>query len=199
MALGEKHSDEAVRHFEAAKACFPRFVGKGNPYLELMKLYEGAGQPEKAIHEVEAYAEIAQEDYGARKKLASWYEAKKDDAALMRVSNEMIEISPFGANRSKPPDLDLHKRYALALLRAGRKEEAAREWRVQTLLIDRLPEEARKAAGGVEARLALGDLLLELRQPEEALEQALAALALDPDSVGAQALKSRAQEAAPGR
>ena len=96
--------------FEAAKRCFPRFVGKGNPYLELAKLYQGEGNPEESIAELEAYAEIAQEDFGVRKELAAWYEAKHDDAKVIRVSDEMIEISPFGANRRKPPDLDLHKR-----------------------------------------------------------------------------------------
>jgi len=188
-------SADAVKHYHAAKACFPRYVGKGNPYVELAKLYEGSGEGAKAIAEMEAYAEIAQEDFGVRRKLAAWYVEKKDDEALVRVSEEMIQITPFGANRKDKPDLDLHKRLAEAYVRLGRKAEAAREWRVQALLIDRLPIEERGAAGAVAARLAFGDLSLELGKADDAYEQAVAALAIDPTSAGAQALKARAIEA----
>jgi tetratricopeptide (TPR) repeat protein len=193
IALEERRSEDAVAHFEAAKRCFPRQTGRGSPYLELARLHEGGGRMEDAVRELEAYAAIAQEDYEVRRKLAGWYASQKDDESLIRVSDEMIEISPFGAPKGKPPDLLLHRRYAEALARAGRKPEAAREWRVQTLLLDMLPEEARVKAGALDARLALGDLLLELGSPEEALEQALAALALDPESSAAKILKARAQ------
>lgn len=195
QALDDAKSDVAVTQFEAAKKCFPRFVGKGNPYVELAKLYEGAGKPAQAIAELEAYAAIAQEDYGVRKKLVSWYESRHDDAKVAKFSMEMIEISPFGANRKDPPDLELHKKFAHALVRMDRKVEAIREWRVQVRLIGRLPEEARKAAGAVEARLALGELLLEQNRAEEAYEEALGALAIDPESIAAKALKVRASTA----
>ena len=200
IAMSVRHdSEEAVKQMNAAKACFPRYVGRGNPYLELAKLYEGESKPAKAVAELEAFAEIAQEDYGVRRKLAAWYKDRHDDAALLRVSEEMVEINPFGAKKGDPPDLDLHRDYAEALLRAGRKEEGVREWRVQTLLIDTLPEEARAKAGGVEARLALGNLYLELEKPADALEQAQAALRLAPDSLPAKALKDRARAAGGGR
>ncbi len=200
IAMSVRHdSEEAVKQMNAAKACFPRYVGRGNPYLELAKLYEGESKPAKAVAELEAFAEIAQEDYGVRRKLAAWYKDRHDDAALLRVSEEMVEINPFGAKKGDPPDLDLHRDYAEALLRAGRKEEGVREWRVQTLLIDTLPEEARAKAGGVEARLALGNLYLELEKPDDALEQAQAALRLAPDSLPAKALKDRARAAGGGR
>ena len=195
LAGASESSEDAVNHYQAAKVCFPRYVGKGNPYVALAKLYEGSGEPAKAIAELEAYADIAQEDFGVRRKLAAWYVEKKDDEALVRVSEEMIEISPFGANRKDRPDLDLHKRLAEAYQRLGRKKEAAREWHVQTLLIDRLPIEERGAAGAVDARLALGNLYLELGKAEDAYEQAMAALAVDPTSAGAQTLKVRAVEA----
>ncbi len=191
-ALEDRKSADAVRHFEAAKQCFPRFVGKGNPYLELSKLYEGEAKADAAIAELEAYAAIAQEDYAVRKKLASWYESKHDDAKVIHYSNEMIEITPFGANRGKPPDLDLHRRYAEALTRVDRKLEAVREWKVQVLLIGMLPEEKRAEAGAVKVRLTLGELLLELGQADEAYEQALGALAVDPESIGAKTLRARA-------
>jgi tetratricopeptide (TPR) repeat protein len=190
-----KDSAEAVRQYEAAKACFPRHVGKGNAYLALADLYKGAGDAAKALKEYEAYAEIAQEDYEVRRLLLSRYVDAGRDADVIRVANEMIEITPFGAPRGKPPNLDVHGALAEAYLRAGRKEDAAREWRVQSLLIDLLPEGARAAAGGVKVRVALGELLLELGRPAEALEHALAAEKLDPDSAAAKTLKARAREA----
>ncbi|MCC7138413.1 MAG: tetratricopeptide repeat protein [Planctomycetes bacterium] len=199
IALGDKKSAEAVEHYEAAKKCFPRFVGKGNPYVALAELRQGEGDAEGAMKELEAYAEIAQEDWGVRKKLLAWYVSRKDDAAVARVCAEMIEISPFGASRGKKPDLEVHARFAEVLERAGKKREAAREWKVQSVLVDRLPEEERKKAGGVEARLALGRLLLELGQPDEAVDAALGALAIDPESVAAKALKAQATEAAVGK
>jgi len=194
-ALEDRKSDLAVEQYEAAKKCFPRYVGKGNPYVELAKLHEGAGKPERAIDELVAYAAIAQEDYRVRKKLVSWFESKHDDAKVATYSMEMIEISPFGANRDAAPDLELHKKFALALVRLDRKVEAVREWRVQLRLIARLPEEARREAGAVDAHLALGELLLEQGKAEEAYEEAIGALAIDPDSVPARALKARASGA----
>jgi tetratricopeptide (TPR) repeat protein len=194
IAKGEgKDSAEVVRQLEAAKACFPRHIGKGNPYLELAKLYQGSGEVKKAIAEMEAYAKVASEDYGVRKSLASHYKREKDDAALLRVSQEMVEINPFGAKRGDDPDLDLHRDYAEALLRANRREEALREWKVQTLLVGLLPEDDRAAAGAVDAYLAYGRLLLEMGKSEEALEQALSALRIDPDSPAAKVLKGQAQ------
>ena len=200
IAMSVKHdSKAAVEHLNSAKACFPRYVGTGNAYLALAKLYEGEAKPKEAIAEYEAYADIQQEDYGVRRKLAAWYKDKKDDVSLMRVCEEMIEISPFGAKRGDVPDLDLHDDYAEALLRAGRKEEALRERRVQTLLIDGLPEDKRVEAGGVEAHLALGNLYLEMDRSDEALEAAYAALKLAPDSLPAKALRDRAKEAGADR
>jgi tetratricopeptide (TPR) repeat protein len=185
-------SAEAVRQLEAAKACFPRYVGRGNPYLELVKLHTGAGDVAKAVAEMEAYARIATEDFEVRKKLAAHYERAGDDAGLLRVSREMIDIHPFGADRDDPPDLDLHRRYAEALARAGKTAEALRERKVQTLLVASLPEADRRAAGGVDAHLAYGEMLLEAGRADDALDQALAALAIDPGSVAARALKERA-------
>jgi tetratricopeptide (TPR) repeat protein len=190
-----RDSAKAVEHYEAAKRCFPRHVGRGNPYLELAKLHTGAGDAAKALKELEAYADVAQEDYGVRRQLLASYVAAGRDADLIRVAEEMIEITPFGAAKGKPPNLDVHRALAEAYLRAGRKVDAARAWRVQTLLVDMLPEEERVKAGGVAARLALGALYLELGRPVEALEQALAARRLDPESVEARTLEARAREA----
>jgi tetratricopeptide (TPR) repeat protein len=192
IALDGSDSAEAIRQYEAAKACFPRYVGPGNPYLALSRLHTAAGEVEKAVKEMEAYARIAPEDFSVRRRLASHYRRTKDDAGLLRVCAEMVDIHPFGAERGDPPDMDLHRDYADALARAGRKDEALRERKVQTLLVGLLPEPERKKAGGVEAHLAYGEALLEAGRDDEAFEEALAALSIDPSSVAARALKERA-------
>jgi len=179
-ALADRKSDRAIEHYEAAKRCFPRYVGAGDPYRALAALYEGDGKSAAAMKELEAFADIAQEDFEVRTKLLAWYVAQQDDAGILRVCDEMVQITPFGAARGKAPNLEVHARYAEALTRAGRKDEAAREWKVQALLTDLLEgEEARVKGGGVTARLALVDLLLDLGRPAEALEAALGAEALD--------------------
>lgn len=195
-ALGDKQSAKAIEHYEAAKRCFPRYVGNGDPYRALATLYEGDGKTAAAMKELEAFADIAQESYEVRTKLLAWYVQQKDDAGILRVCEEMIQITPFGAARGKPPNLEVHARFAEALTRAGRKDEAAREWKVQTVLIDLLEgEEARLKAGGVAARLALVDLLLDLGRAEEALESALGAEALDPSSPAVKLAVAKARAA----
>jgi tetratricopeptide (TPR) repeat protein len=196
LAVEERDPKAAAAHWEAAKRCFPFGTGKGNPYVELAKLHEGANDAAAALAEYEAFARIDPENYGVRaEKLKPAYLQRKDLAAIVRVCEEMIDISPFGANRDEPPDLDLHRDFADALLGLGRREEALRELRVQVELVERLPEEDRLEAGALKDRLRLGELLLELGKPEDALEQALAALRLAPDDAEAILLRARAREA----
>jgi tetratricopeptide (TPR) repeat protein len=196
IAMEERKSADAVRHYEAAASCFPRYSGKrSNPFLELSKLYEGEGNTAKSVEALSRYAENAPDDFEVRKTLLDWYVEKKDDAAVLATCRELVQINPFGATRKKRPDLEVHARYAEALTRAGRKEDAVREWRVQSVLVGLLPEEDRAKAGGVTVRVTLADLLLELKRPEEALDAALGAVAIDPGSVEARAAVERARAA----
>ncbi|MDJ0523238.1 MAG: tetratricopeptide repeat protein [Planctomycetota bacterium] len=194
-------SEKAVQHLEAAKACFPRYVGRDSPYLQLAKLYRGAGQMDKAMAELEAYAAIAAEDYGVRKELKAWHKAKSDHAAVARICHEMIDITPYGANvaRGEAPDMELHRDYAAALVELGRTDEALRERKVQVALARLLPEDKRVDAGAVKDLVDLGNALLDAGDAAEALSQAIAALRLAPRDASALMLKRRAQEAGGAR
>lgn len=198
---GGADSEKAVAHFEAAKRCFPRHIGRDSPYIQLAKLYRGAGQMDKAMAEIEAYAAISAENYSVRKELKAWYRSKKDWAAVARVCHEMIDISPYGANvaRREAPDLDLHRDYAVALTELGRSAEALRERKVQVALARLIPEEKRVEAGFVKDYVELGNALLEAGESAEALSQAIAALRLAPRDASALMLKRRAQEAGGAR
>jgi tetratricopeptide (TPR) repeat protein len=191
-------TEQAVKHLEAAKVCFPRYLAKDSPYLQLAKLYRANGQLEKAMGELEAFAAIAAEDYPVRKELKAWHKQRKDAAAVARVCEEMVDITPFGANRNEEPDLTLHRDYADALMTLDRREEALRERRVQVVLVSRLPDERRVAAGEVDDRLALGQLLLDLGKRDEAREQATAVLRLSPGHAGARVLQGKASEVGGG-
>jgi len=190
-----QNTAEAVEHLEAAKRCFPRYLGKDSPYLQLAKLYRGENKKEQAVAEMEAFAAIAAEDVGVRAELLAWYKEKKDAASVARVCEELVDVSPFGADRGKPPNLTLHRDYAEALITLGRKDEALRERRVQVEIVRLLPEEQRVEAGEPDDRLALGRLLLESKLPAEALEQAAAILRLVPGHVGARVLQQEASDA----
>ncbi len=193
---GGGDSGKAIAHLEAAKACFPFAVGKKNPYVILAQLHRGAGDVEKAIAELEAYAEIAGEDYGVRKELKDWYRGKEDHARVIDLCEQMVEISPFGANKGEAPDLELHRDYANALLALDRKDEAIRELEVQVALLGGLEEATRIEAGAVAVHLRLGEMYLAADRPLDALSEAVAALRLSPGDADARMLRARAEEAA---
>lgn len=194
-------SAEAIEHLEAAKRCFPRNIGRDSPYLQLARLYRGEGNVEKAMGELEAYAAIAAEQYAVRKELKTWYRSKKDHAKVATICEEMVDISPYGANvaRREPPDLDLHRHYAEALTELGRMDEALRELRVQVAIGRLVPEEEKVSAGVVKDHVALGNALLDRNDAAGAMTEALAALRLSPQDASAHMLKRRAQEAGGGR
>jgi len=190
-----QNTAEAIEHLQAAKRCFPRYLAKDSPYLQLARLYRGENKLELAMAELEAFAAVAAEDVGVRQELLTWYKSRQDTAGIVRVCEELMDVSPFGAERGKPPNLTLHRDYAEALLTLDRKQEALRERRVQVEIVGLLPQEARLAAGEADDRLALGRLLLELLRPEEALAQAAAILRLVPGHVGARVLQQEASDA----
>lgn len=199
---GPGPSAAALEHLEAAKRCFPAYIGRDSPYLQLARLYRGEGEMAKAIAELEAYAAIAAEDYDVRRELKGWYLAQEDWEAVARVSEEMNDVSPFGANvlgGREPPDLTLHRDWERALTQLGREAEALRELEVQVEILRLLPEAAQAEAGLLDTLLSLGERLLAAGRAEEALAQALAALRLDPQRADARMLKQRAEEAGAGR
>ena len=194
-------SAKAVEHLEAAKRCFPRHIGRDSPYLQLARLYRGEGDMDKAMAQLDAFAAIAAEHYGVRKELKTWYRSKKDHAKVVKLCEEMVDISPYGANvaRREPPDMELHRHYAEALIALGRMDEAVRERRVQVALGRLIPEEGKVQAGVVKDHVELGNMLLDRNDAAGAMTEALAALRLSPQDASAHMLKRRAQEAGGNR
>jgi len=200
---GGADSEEAVKHLQAAKQCFPRAVRGDSPYIQLAKLYRGAGEMDKAMAELEGYAAIAAESYPVRKELKAWYQGRKDWAAVVRVCEEMVDISPYGANvtgrQAKSPDMALHRDYAAALMQLGRADEALRERKVQVAVGRLIPEAQQIEAGVLADHVALGLAHLDRGERAEALAEAIAALRIAPRDATALMLKRRAQEAGGAR
>lgn len=201
---GEGGAPRAIEHLEAAKRCFPPYAGEDTPYLQLAKLYRGAGEVDKAIAELTAYALVQPNDYPVRKQLMAWARERSQWDVVARLGAEMVDISPFGAGAElrsgkATPDMDLHRHYAEALTHLERPLEALRERRVQVELGYLLPEATRIEAGCLDDQLALGEALLAQGLADEALEAALGALRLSPASLPASMLKQRAIEAGGGR
>ncbi|MCP5070604.1 MAG: hypothetical protein GY946_28915, partial [bacterium] len=190
----------AIEHLQAAKRCFPRAVGKNSPYLQLAKIYRGEGDAKSALAELEAYAAISAEDYDVRKELRRAYLRSQDWESLARVCEEMVDVSPFGADirGGAEPDLELHRAWAQALEKLGQQKERVRELQVQVELVGLLPEESQAEAPQLADRLALGRALLTV-DSLDALEQAVAVLRLSPGNADALMLKRRAEEADSGR
>ncbi|MDA1194940.1 MAG: tetratricopeptide repeat protein [Planctomycetota bacterium] len=190
-------SAKAIEHLQAAKACFPRNVGRDSPYLQLAKLYRGENALDKAMAELEGYAAIAAESFEVRKELLTWHRSKKDWAAVARVCEEMVDISPYGANiaQREAPDMEFHRHYAEALTELGQADAALRERQVQVAVGRLLGEKEQIEEGAVNDRVLLGNLFLERGDTELALAEALAALRLAPRDASALMLKRRAQEA----
>lgn len=198
---------QAIEHWTAAAKAFPPYAGgmgsprrpgKGNPYRELAKLYRGKGDVKASIEQLETYARVAPRSMGVRRELRRWYRKQEDWAALARVCEEMIDVSPFGgdikARPPKPPDLELHRLYATALAELEKSDLRLRELRVQVELGRLLPEKLQIEQGVVDDLLVLGEALYERGNMEEALEQAVAALRLDPQNEKARILKGRSME-----
>jgi tetratricopeptide (TPR) repeat protein len=192
---------QAIEHLEGAKRCFPRYVGRDSPYLQLARLHRGANEMEKAMAELEAFAAVSAENFDVRQELKTWHKKRGDHAAVARVCEEMIDVSPFGGNvkGGEAPDLELHRDFADALMALGRPQEALREREVQVEIARLVPEEKQVEAGLVEDLVRLGRLQLDLGDPAAALSVALAALRLSPKDANALMLKTRALEAGGNR
>ena len=177
----------AIAEFQAAKACFDRYAGPGNPYLEIARLKQGEGDVEGAMAEIRDYVRLANTDIPRRLDLANHYEAGGDWQKLVDILNEVVWIYPLDAKSS----MTVHVRLARALVKLGRTEESLREFEVG-LELGVPPEEE------PEVRVELGRALLLLGRPEDARFHARCVLDQHPDHPGAKALERDAAEE-PGR
>jgi tetratricopeptide (TPR) repeat protein len=95
ISLQERQVLKAIDFYQKAKACFPSYIGAGNSYIELVKIYESLNQTENAIKELEAYCAIEGNDPQARLKLAKYYQQKNQHDKAITVLNAVHEIYTY--------------------------------------------------------------------------------------------------------
>jgi tetratricopeptide (TPR) repeat protein len=165
IAKRAKRTDEAIAHFEASQADFPRYVGEGNSYVELEALYRSKDRHEEASRQLEAYARIAHNDVRVRRRLADAYGEREDWVTRLRYLEEIHWVNPF--------DVDLHRDLAAAYRKLGRLDAASRELRAAIALTD--------AEGSADLHAELAEVYAERGMMEEARQEAQEALRARPD------------------
>jgi tetratricopeptide (TPR) repeat protein len=173
----------AVAQYEAAKACFPRYAGDKNPYLELARLKGGGGDFAGAMVEIESYVRLANTDIRRRMELADWYEERGEWEKLSRILNEVVEIYPLDPKSSEK----VHARLAAVRARLSDLTGAALEYEVALELgVTRSTEP--------EVRVGLGEVYHLLGRLRDARHQARAALEIDAEYGPAKELLERIAE-----
>jgi tetratricopeptide (TPR) repeat protein len=171
IALQAGDKAEAVSRFEEAKRISPRagagYPRQGNLYYLLAKLYNEAGDEEKAIACLEELRAFAVEDDRCREELAKHYLRQNDEEGArkaLEVLEELVYINPF--------DRKLHDRIAQCAEKLSRHEVVVRQWKLLLKYPDTNP---------LLAYTALAKASLALGRNAEAAEFARKVLEIDPE------------------
>ena len=111
---------EAVGFLQRAKALFPDYAGKDNPYWYLAQIEEQMGRTERAVAELSELIDRSDKHYDAHLKLAELQESGNSAAAATTLERALF-IYPFGA--------EIHRRLAEMYSRSGNLVAAIRERR----------------------------------------------------------------------
>lgn len=189
MARERGELEVAEEHLLAAERAFPGFEPANlAAEIQLAALYSVQGRADDAMEARERYLSFESGDVATRLEVARWH---RENGRLERAAvrfREANEIDPFIRS--------LHRDWADTLFELGRFEEAAREYRVVTLVPAELEPEPiepltpRQMAEliGLRARC-----WMELGRSEQALTDARAALELDEDCTPAREVLERLQ------
>jgi tetratricopeptide (TPR) repeat protein len=154
--------EEAVVHFERAKALFPQYGGPASPYWHLALARRRRGALAEAAAELDALTAINGRDYRANLELAEIRETLGDSAAAAAALERLNYIYPY--------DMSLHARLAGLYSGLGEHAKAIRE-RKAVLALDPV-DRAEALYQLARAYLEVGDLALARRTVIRALEDA---------------------------
>jgi tetratricopeptide (TPR) repeat protein len=159
---------KAIEHLEAAKKLSPVAVAgsppKGNVYYQLAKIYEDAGDPEKANLQMVEVARFAVEDVECRRRIVQYSLEKKDPKTAARYLDELLFLNPF--------DEKFHELLARAAEEAGELDTSIRE---NLILLGMPRSNPRKV------RLSLARAYLAKGERQKAHAEAKALLEIDPE------------------
>ena len=122
----KEEPERAIEHLRRAAELFPFYTEQGNPYLQLVEIYEARGQKTEAAAALEPYVRYNETDAGALAKLARYKVESGDRKGAIEVLKQSFYIQPF--------DASLHKLAGGVYLELGNPTEAIREFRVQIAL-----------------------------------------------------------------
>lgn len=166
--------DEALPHFQKAKAVFPEYVGAANPYEYLGQIHEKKGEMREAAAELAALTAIDENAYAANVKLGALLDGLGDAAGAAAALDRAIWIYPY--------ERELHDHLAALYARSGDKQGVVRARRALVALnpVDR-------AAAHYELAVAL----LDIGDRAGARTEVLRALEVAPSYPAAQELLLR--------
>jgi tetratricopeptide (TPR) repeat protein len=113
---GDEDTTIEEQALKSAKACFPRYVGPSNAYMQLARFYAKHDRHEDALHELESLCAIDESAFEPRVQLAQGAREAGDRAAQAKWLEQAIEIDPFRR--------DLHRELGGALRALSRFAEA---------------------------------------------------------------------------
>lgn len=174
VLLEEEKPEEAIPYLKRAKELFPAWVGNGNPYLTLAKIYGDLERSEAEIAELRSFTERNEYSYTEHRRLAELLAETGAEEEESAVLSRARYIYPY--------DVDLHQRLA-ELAEKGRGPAADRQLIEARRAILALGPPNRAAA-----HLDLARALLRGGEPREARRQVLRSLELAPSFPEAQDL-----------
>jgi tetratricopeptide (TPR) repeat protein len=181
LAKKKDSRPQAIEHLEEAKKLSPIAVAgsppRGNIYYQLAKLYEEAGDGEKAIQQMVELAKFAVEDGECRRRIAQYAIVKKKDPQLaLKYLDELMFVDPF--------EPQFHKQLAQAAAQAGAHDLSIRENELLLTFPDQNPRQVRMALA--KAYLAKGD-------KAKAAVEAKRVLEIDPEHPEAKEVLQKAE------
>jgi tetratricopeptide (TPR) repeat protein len=180
LSAAEGKTEDAISHLQAAKRLFPRFVGPGNPYLELAQIYRKKGDLDQARREIEAFVGLDAKAVDQRVSLAKYYLEHGDSARAVGYLREATQVSPFS--------IRIHHLLARSLAAQGQFEAALEEVDLAIILAEeRDPGKRPKNLGLPELRLERARILRRMGRLAKAKAEAEAALRDHPDHAGLKA------------
>jgi tetratricopeptide (TPR) repeat protein len=167
--------EAAVASFEQAKRNFPYAVGAQNPFAELARIHDAAGNVEAALAAKRELAALVETEIPARLDLAAWANEQGRFDEECRWLEEVVLIYPLSG--------DVNARYARALKATKRWDRSALLYRM-TLALD--PEE-----GVADLHAELAEVEHMRGEERAAREEAEKALEIEPEHEGAKAVLER--------
>ena len=164
-----KDFNKAIKEFDESKKCLPGYIKyEDNPYYYLAQIYEEKGEKDKMIKELEAYVNIAYEDFTTQMKLAKIYRENNQNDKLISLLEDLVYLDP--------KDLKLHAWLAEAYRSQKKYNEALREYKIEIFILNKLEESEKRDKWISNFHCDMAEIYFEIGNKSEARH--LAGLAL---------------------